>query len=264
MEKNKKIILIIAVSLIVLIGIVIGVFLIVNNKKLNEEQIIAQEEQQLSEEELENNFKKKFYNIEYTEDKNEIVSKGYFYEAEKENEYNIKLNIPQINKETEVTKQINKTIVNIYGNKLLDIINNKNEYTVYNADFITYNNDNIISIIIKTVLKEGSQAQRTTVETYNYDIENDKLITLNEVLKEKNIDKSKAQTKIINTIREKNTNTKILAEQGYNIYVRDIRSEEYLLENIQTFFIDENGYLYILFPYGNKNYTETMDVIILK
>lgn len=143
-------------------------------------------------------------------------------------------------------------------------MNNDNAYTIYNVDFITYKYKDILSIIIKTVLKEGNTVQRTAIEIFNYDIENDKIVTLSEVLKEKNIEKTDVQTKIINTIRDKNTNSKNLAEQGYNIYVRDIRSDEYLIENIKTFFIDEQGYIYIVFPYGNNNYTQTMDVIIIK
>ncbi len=266
MFKNKRILLIVIISLIVLIGIIIGIVLIVLNQ--NNDSIIVdktpEEIEKLQDEDLENNFRKRFYNIEYIEDKNEIVSNGYFYEENKENHYSVKLNIPQINKETELTTKINKEIVDKYGDKLLDLMNTKSDYTIYNVDFITYRYNDIVSIIIKTILKEGNTAQRTAIETYNYDIENDKVVTLNEILKEKNFEKSNVQTRIINTIRDKNTNTKILAEQGYNIYVRDIRSEEYFIENIKTFFIDENGYIYILFPYGNNNYTETMDVIILK
>lgn len=266
MLKNKKLLLIILISLIVVIGLIVGIVLIVINK--SEEPIIEErtpeEIEGLEEEDLENNFKKRFYSIEYTEDKNEIVSKGYFYDEIKDNKYSVKLNIPQINKETELTKKINKEIVDKYGNKLLDVMNNDNAYTIYNVDFITYKYKDILSIIIKTVLKEGNTVQRTAIEIFNYDIENDKIVTLSEVLKEKNIEKTDVQTKIINTIRDKNTNSKNLAEQGYNIYVRDIRSDEYLIENIKTFFIDEQGYIYIVFPYGNNNYTETMDVIIIK
>lgn len=265
MLKNKKIFLIILISLILVVAIIFGILLIVINKNSSEslvEERTLEEIEALNEGDLENNFRKKFYNIQYTEDKNEIVSKGYVYEEKKDNQYSVNLNIPQINKETETVAKINKEIIDEYGNKLLDLMNGENDYTIYNVDFITYQYKDIVSIIIKTSLKEGKLAQRVAIQIYNYDIENDKIITLNDVLKENNINKNELQTKIINTIREKNANTKTLAEQGYNIYVRDIRSDEYLIENIKTFFIDEQGNVYLVFPYGNNNYTETMDVII--
>lgn len=261
MLKNKKILLIILICLIVVIAILIGAIVVVNNMDSQEE--MPQEEEQLSEEVLANSFRNRFLNIEYTEDETNIVSKGYFYEEEKESQYSIKLNVPKINLETETVAKINKDILNTYGNKLLDIMKNNKEYTIYNVDFITHINENIVSLVIKTVLKEGNNPQRVAMQTYNYNVEADKIVTLDEILTENNIEKSAVQTKILNTVREKNVNTQVLAEQGYNIYVRDIRSDEYLIENIENFFIGEEGHIYILFPYGNKNFTETMDVVIL-
>ena len=45
-------------------------------------------------------------------------------------------------------------------------------------------------------------------------------------------------------------------------YQRDIGNNQYLLENIDTYFIDQNDYLYIVFAYGNQNYTSEMDLVI--
>jgi len=146
---------------------------------------------------------------------------------------------------------------------LLDLVENEREYTIYNVNFLSFTNGNILSVVIKAVLKEGNTPQRTMIQTYNYDIDNDKIITLDEILKDKNIDKVNVQNKIIETVREKNVNTSILAKQGYNIYVRDIRSDEYLIENIKTFFVGEDGHIFIVFAYGNQNFTETMDILVL-
>lgn len=83
------------------------------------------------------------------------------------------------------------------------------------------------------------------------------------MLELKGLKKADIQSKIVTKMREKNVNAEAMANQGYNVYVRDIRSEEYLIENIKTYFLGEEGNLYIVFAYGNTNYTETMDVIVL-
>lgn len=158
---------------------------------------------------------------------------------------------------------INSEIINTYGTKLIDIVYNWKEYTLYNVDYISYVNNNILSIVIKSTIKEGSNPQRVTIQTYNYSLENDKQVSLEEMLSLKGLKRADIQSKIITQMREKNTNAEAMASQGYNVYVRDIRSEEYLIENIKTYFLGEEGHLYIIFAYGNTNYTETMDIIIL-
>ena len=41
----------------------------------------------------------------------------------------------------------------------------------------------------------------------------------------------------------------------------DKASPIYQIENIHTFFLGSNGDLYIIFAYGNNNYTSEMDII---
>ena len=45
---------------------------------------------------------------------------------------------------------------------------------------------------------------------------------------------------------------------------RDSKSEEYKVENAKYFFLGEKGYLYIVYPYGNKEATSEMDLVIIK
>ena len=54
---------------------------------------------------------------------------------------------------------------------------------------------------------------------------------------------------------------KKMAQSGYNVYQRNPEDEMYKLENIQNFMEGPNGELYIIFAYGNNNYTSEMDVI---
>lgn len=260
---NKRIIVTTLIVLLALIGVVLAALLILNKNTTNSSLENTQEEKIVSQETIENNFKNSFYNIDYTEDNESMVERVFDYEENKESKYSVKVNLPKIKTETDITTKINEEIIDAYGDKLLDIINNSEEFTLYNIDYISSVNNNILSIAIKTTLKEGNNPQRLLIGTYNYDIVNDKVLKLEEMLSLKGIEKSDVQQKIIDTVRQKNVNTTALSEQGYNIYVRDIRSDEYLIENIENFFIDEEGHIYILFPYGNKNFTETMDVIIL-
>ena len=55
--------------------------------------------------------------------------------------------------------------------------------------------------MIRSNLKEGVSAQRIIIQTYNYDLRNNKEINLEEVLKIKNIDKSELQGKITDSIK---------------------------------------------------------------
>ena len=48
---------------------------------------------------------------------------------------------------------------------------------------------------------------------------------------------------------------------GYETYSRDINSDIYNIENIETFFFGEDGSLYVLFPYGNNKFTSEMDIV---
>lgn len=258
MKKSKKILITVLVIILIITSL-IAVFLILFNKK--QEKIQKQEEEQIIN--AEDNFKKLFLNLEYIENKNEAITLSYQMEKTEQGKYSVDANVPLINIESDTAKTINNEINNIFGQKLVNIIKNSSVYTKYNVDYIAYTNDNIISLIIKATLKEGANPQRVMVQTYNYDLRENKVLSLEEYIDFKGLDKNIIQSQIINYIREKNINSADLANQGYNIYVRDIRSEEYLIENIKTYYIGEDGKLYIVFAYGNNNYTETVDVVII-
>lgn len=261
MLKNKKTLLIIVISFIVIVAVIISIILIKKNTASNTET--TKEEQGLTVEELENNFKNAFYNIEYKENEESLITTVYQLNKSEENKYNVNVNFPKINLSTEIAQKINDEIINTYGVKLLDILKNNKEYTLYNVDYVSYTNDNTLSVVIKSTLKEGSNPQRVMLQTFNYDLDNNKELTLEDILELKQIEKNSVQSKIIETVRQKNTNATDYAEQGYNIFVRDIRSDEYLIQNIKTYFIGEKGHVFIVFPYGNNNYTATMDIIVL-
>lgn len=258
MRKGKKILIIVLIIILVILSLVaVGLFV------FNKEQVEIQRQEEEAVLNAEENFKKLFQNREYSENENEAITLSYKMEKTEEGKYEVNVKVPLVNIETDTAKAINDEINNIFGKKLLEVVKENTAFAKYNVDYIAYTNNNIISLIIKATLKEGIEPQRIMAYTYNYDLKENKLLTLEEYIESQDLDKNSIQNQIINYIREKSINSSGLVEQGYNIYVRDIRSEEYLIENIKTFYIGEDGKLYILFPYGNNNATETIDVIIV-
>ena len=52
-----------------------------------------------------------------------------------------------------------------------------------------------------------------------------------------------------------------MAESGYQVYKRILDNEIYKIQNIKNFIQGPNGELYIIFAYGNNNYTSEMDIV---
>ena len=73
---------------------------------------------------------------------------------------------------------------------------NAKEYTIYNVDYIAYINEGILSVAIKSSLKEGNGIQRVMVQTYNYNLETGEQVVLNDILNKKGIKTVKVNKKI--------------------------------------------------------------------
>ena len=121
-----------------------------------------------------------------------------------------------------------------------------------------------MSLVVRSTLKEGSNnPQRDIVQTYNYDLTNQKKITIDDMLKLKGITKKEANQKIkeeIKLVQQKVENFKKL---GYNIYERDYTNDMYSVNNVTEYFMGENNALYIIYAYGNQNYTSEMDIVVM-
>ena len=229
MKNSKKTLIIILIIIFLVLSLVtVGLFLI--NKE--HEEIQKQEEEAIIN--AEENFKKLFLNVEYSENENEAITLEYKIQKSEPGKYDINANIPLFNIETDVANNVNSEIKNIFGRKLMEIVQEGKVYTKYNIDYIAYTNNNILSLIIKATLKEGGNPQRVIVQTYNYSLEENKLIDLQEYINMRGLDKYKVQTQIINYIRQKSADTNTALAEQYNLYVRDVRSEEYLIKNIKT------------------------------
>ena len=178
--------------------------------------------------------------------------------------YNVEAKIPLFKKETDTTKKINDEIWNTFVLKILDIAKNAKVYTTYDMDYVAYVNNNILSLIIKCEYKNGSNPQRKIIQTYNYDVENDELLTLKDIIKYKGINREDLQNKIYEKIRLENSKLQNLnlQSQTYNIFVRDELNQMYDINNTTNFFLGKDNYLFIVYAYGNSSYTSVVDLII--
>ncbi|MBR6033710.1 MAG: hypothetical protein IKP28_03100 [Clostridia bacterium] len=274
---NKRLILytIIAIACVIIIGVSIYFqFFSSNDKRINWSETSQTEEHQESEyEELKVKFNSIFNNtvkmplgeqveVNKSDETKDIVYTAYEIDLYSENKYDINVNIPAINIDSEVAKKINKEIDNIFGSKVNTVILSKDALSIYNLDYVAYLKDDILSIVIKATLKELDYSQRVIIKTYNYNIATDQEVTLGTFLIKKNLNKNDVYNKVTDEIEKVITNNEAFAKAGFEVYVRDKNSKIYLPENTDTFFMDENDYLYIIYAYGNNNFTSEMDMII--
>ena len=264
--KNKRIIMIIGILLICSIAIAFGVYAQITNKgvKIPESQKIDE-----NYEDLKNNFQDIFTNTinkETTANLN-INYEGLLYtrydiKNEKSGRYSIEAKIPGFSEDTKVLAKINEDIYNIYANEILKIVNTATVYTTFNLDYVAYVNGNIISLVIRCKYKDGTNAQRNIIQCYNYDIENDRLLSINDAIEYKQLDKDQMQKKVKSEIKKVNSQIKNISEQGYNVYLRNEEDPMYQIDNTPNFFFGKNNYLYLVYAYGNDNYTSEIDLVI--
>jgi len=74
-------------------------------------------------------------------------------------------------------------------------------------------------------------------------------------------DEQKLKSKIDRALQIVKREEEILTQSGYSVYVRDLNSDVYKLENITNFFLDNDEKLYIIFAYGNQNFTSELDIV---
>ena len=194
----------------------------------------------------------------------EVIVTAYSKEEQGEN-YSINLKIPYFNVKSEEAVKINKEIQSTFVNKVESVSSSKSENSIiYNVKYKAYIHKNIVSLAILSELKEEESNQRIIIQTYNYNLSENKLVTIEEIIQNKNIDVTQANKKIKETIDSSQSENIKLKELGYEVDLRNSDSEEYKIQNADQFFIGEKGYLYIVYPYGNKEFTSEMDLIIFR
>ena len=195
----------------------------------------------------------------------DVIYAVYRIKEEKDEKYSVNINIPVFNVEGEVASEFNATTQSIFANKAGNVLSNSQSYTIYDVEYVGYLNENILSLVIKSTLKEGNNPQRIIVQTYNYDITTGKKLTLNEVLEAKGISEKEVNKKIERQVTEANKNAEALSEAlagaGQTIYKRDVNNAMYVTDNVNHFFVGLDGQIYIVYPYGNSNFTSEMDIV---
>lgn len=275
-EKNsimkRQVLLYILIMVICIICIIIAFYVqFFGGALLNTEGKLGKKTQG-QEEQLKSEFDKLFNNvIEENEDirqyKKADNSKSLVYtdiekKESKLNSYDIELHIPQINLDNEIINRYNEEINEIFVNKAESVLKSENKNIIYTVEYVANVQDGILSLMIRSNLKEGSNAQRVIIQTYNYDLRRNKEITLEEVLKSEGIDNNQVQTKIREEIKKEQKKVQELKDLGYNIYSRDSSSDIYNLDNSTEYYFTENT-IYIIYAYGNDKNTSEMDLIVI-
>lgn len=191
----------------------------------------------------------------------EIVYTKYNNEESKTNSYELNVHIPYINIDNEIITKYNEEIEDFYK-KAEEVLQSENGNIIYTVDYTSNVQNGILSLMIRSNLKEGTNAQREIIQTYNYDLRNNKEISLEEILKIIDVDSQTAQNKIDNEIKTQQERVDELKSLGYNIYSRDVESDIYKVENIEQYYITSDT-LYVIFAYGNNANTSEKDIIII-
>lgn len=279
---SRRNIMYISISIICIISIILGVYYqVFEDKVVDERDVNEIDEKEYADvdnpEDLLLEFNKLFENklnkqgndvgsvtkITGLEDK-DIVYTAYDYADADEDKYVIDLKLPVVNIDGEIPADYNNTTQSIFVNKANAILIDCKVYTIYNVEYTAYVNENILSVVIKSTLKEGNNAQRIIVQTYNYDLNTGNKITFNELLAKYEIANKDINKKIEAQVKEASKQSEAISKAtGQVVYKRDLANAMYITDNVTNFFIGKDGQIYIIYAYGNNNVTSEIDIIKL-
>ena len=275
---SNKIIICAIIIIICIMGIGIGIYAQFFYVNSNEDKFMLglgeEAEKKETRKELELNFENIFQNsvkIVQVPDKTnkkdetkEIIYTDTDFVAEKAGYYDIDINIPKININSETIEKVNNNITSLYTELAKEILLQQEQHNIiYNVDYEGYINQNILSLVIKATIKQDKDVQRTIIKTYNYEINENKELSLQEIIEIKNLNENAIQNEITQKIEEYNKENLSLNILGYEGHVRDVENEMYEIENAENFFLGEDGFLYIVYSYGNKEETNLIDIIVI-
>lgn len=272
-SKNRIIIYIIItliciISIVVVIGVqILGNDVIDNLFGINKITKRSEEEEAV----LKNNFENIFdnslendeeYQIQKINNNENIIYTSYTKEDKNDN-YEINVNLPYINIENKEVKQFNKEIKDTFEGKAEETIKNKNNNNIiYTVKYKAYIENNNLSLIIYSDLKQSTSAQRVIIQTFNYDLKENKENKLEDTLNNYSLKINDVQNKINNDIQKEQKKSEELIKLGYNVFSRDINSDIYKIDNITEYFVYKNN-IYIIFAYGNNKITSEKDIVII-
>lgn len=256
MLKNKKMIVIISTAVIMVVAVIIIAVILLNKNKEKQNQYNNVIEENIDREKLEMEFKQPFSNNE-----NEYVEIRQKVEQAKVGKYDVTAKIPKITIEEAEAEELNQEIYRLAAS-IINQATKADKYVKYDMEYITYLNRNVLSIVIRFTIKEGANPRRIIIKTYNYDIVENKQVKITDIIDREK--ENKIQEEINNKIEESNIRANQSISKGYTAYVRDTESKIYKIENATEFFIGNDNILYIIYAYGNQDYTDEMDLIMYK
>lgn len=205
----------------------------------------------------------KQYDVTKEYEQYDLIFTRYKSDKTVENKYNLDLNIPYINIKEDKILEFNNEISETLVNKSKSIMGDENSSNiVYSIQYAACIKNNVLSLVIKSNLKEGTNAQKVMVQTYNYDLVNKKEITVSEALTLRGIETKAAEKEIKEEIQKVQSQVTELEKLGYTIYTRNPEDDMYKIENTHEFYIDNKDNLYLIYAYGNENLTSEIDLVV--
>ncbi len=268
MKENKiRIIIFIIIGVICVISIILAIVYQVSQLKTPPQ--IKEEKEIIDFKTIFNNeLNEQGYTIKALQKFNEDKNIVYTLNEQKEKidgKYDIDVKIPMININNSTIISIDKEIEATFQEKINSIMANEEENEViYTVEYTAYVNENILSLAIKSTLKEGVKAQRVIVKTYTYNMTTNEVIDIDEMMSIKKLNKSAVQGEINKVVGENTKQAQSLIDLGYKVYERNLSDEMYKIEKVTNFFYGPDGVLYIIYAYGNNSYTSELDIIPIK
>lgn len=196
-------------------------------------------------------------NIEKEDNSKPLVYTAIDLEEEKEDKYDVDVSVPFIN-----IKGVNYNEItdNVFVEKLNNIVYAES-YTICDINYTAYINNDILSVAIMASIKEGDNAQRIIIESYNYNLKTKKDVSINDIIEERGLDTKAVENRIKTIVNKAANDAESMQSTGYNVYSRDTESEIYKISGIDNFIQGPEGELYIIYAYGNNAFTSEMDII---
>lgn len=276
MNKTVRYMLYAIITVVCILAIFAGVYVVVFKKQTVGNVTNGQNESNNSVEDpqfqVKNNFKELFQNyfvasnykatnVKKIDENKELVYEGITYKETQNG--NLDLHIPLINIKSEIVDKYNETTQSIFVNQANEIIKDKTAMkdTIYSVSYTSYINNDILSVAIMANLKQGNKAQKTMLQTYNYNLLTGEDVKINDIIEARGLDVNVINKKIADEVKKANDDALGISSSGYEVYKRDLESDIYKVENVAIFMQGPTGELYIIYPYGNIEYTSEMDVI---
>ena len=201
-------------------------------------------------------------NIKKIDDSKDIIYPYYQKQEKQENNYDLDICIPFFNIDNEIVKKYNEAIEGDFVKKAESVLESKNSNVIYTVQYVATVEEDILSLMIRSNLKDGSSAQRVIIQTYHFDLKNNKEVTLEDLLNRKGIQIADVENKVKQQIETEQKKVEDLKALGYNIFERNAEDEMYQVKNTDQFFI-KDGNIYLIYAYGNEALTSELDLIIV-